>query len=44
MIFNTQFMECCLHEGEAFTDEQAFSDAIVETDFMIKVVDVLDEK
>lgn len=44
MIYNSQMVECALHEGEAFTDDAAFEEAITEKDFIIKVMDVVDDK
>lgn len=37
-------MECCLFEGESFDDDEGFANAIGETDFIIKVMDVIDNK
>lgn len=44
MIFNSQIVECSLYEGESFTDDEAFIEALEEKDFIIKVVDVIDER
>lgn len=44
MIYNSQIFECCLHDAELFTNEEAFYEALNEKDFMIKVMDVIDNK
>lgn len=44
MIYNPQAVECCLHDAESFTNEEAFHEALNEQDFMIKVMDVIDNK
>lgn len=44
MIYNPQIVECCLHDAESFTNEEAFLESLKVTDLMIKVMDVTDNK
>lgn len=43
-IYNAQAIECCLYDSESFTNDDDFIKAIEEKDFIIKVMDVKDNK
>lgn len=42
--YNPQAVECVLHDSDSFAEETAFMEALSDKDFMIKVVDVIDNK